>query len=116
MVTGTMPRDPRWEYSSGRSAMRQMLAASSRITTIGGSSLPASSFGLPPARPHDGVGQRGDQRRRRRPGFGQQVQGVAAGRERRRVEGRQAPGRRGGVTQAMMSSSLRHFAAVRAVW
>ena len=40
MVTGTMPREPRWEYSSGRSAIRQMLAASSRMTAMGGSSRP----------------------------------------------------------------------------
>ena len=42
MVTGVMPREPRWEYRSGRSAIRQMFAASSSGTTSGGSSLPPS--------------------------------------------------------------------------
>ncbi|GEC08433.1 hypothetical protein SSP24_60880 [Streptomyces spinoverrucosus] len=37
---GMMPREPRWEYRSGRSLILQTLAASSRIASIGGSSRP----------------------------------------------------------------------------
>jgi len=35
-----MERDPRWEYCSGRSAIRQMFATSSRTSTSGGSIRP----------------------------------------------------------------------------
>lgn len=38
-----MPRDPRWLYRFGRSAMRQILAASSKISSIGGSSRPPAA-------------------------------------------------------------------------
>ena len=37
IVSAMIPRLPRWEYSCGRSAIRQMFAASSNTTTIGGS-------------------------------------------------------------------------------
>src|SRR5947209_20603597 len=43
MVIGVMPREPKWLYSSGRSAMRQMFAASSRTTSSGGSSRPPAA-------------------------------------------------------------------------
>ena len=51
---------------------------------------PAEPLGAAFGGPHRGVGQRGDQRRRRRPGLRQQVEGVAAGGELLGVEHRQA--------------------------
>lgn len=39
-MIGMIPREPRWEYRSGRSLILQTLAASSRIASIGGSSRP----------------------------------------------------------------------------
>ena len=116
MVTGTMPRLPRWEYRSGRSAMRQMLAASSRISDHGRVEPPAGLLGAAPPGAQRGVGEPGDQRGGRRPGFGQQVQRVAGDRRTRPGRTPAAGVPRGGVTQAMISSSCRHLAAVRAVW
>ena len=66
--------------------------------------------------PHRGVGQRGDQRRGRRPGFGQQVQGAARWRRTRPGSNMGRVPWRGGVTQAMMAGSVMALAAVRAVW
>ncbi len=114
MVTGIMPRDPRWLYRSGRSAIRQMLAASSRIRTIGGSSRPpAVSACRRPARiamsvsaaiSGDAAARDSDSRYR-------------VSREAANAAGLNAgSGEAGGVTQAMICSSCRQAAAVRAVW
>ena len=103
MVTGMMPREPRWEYRSGRSAIRQMLAASSSGTTSGGSSRPPSRSARRSRGAHRGVGERGDQRRRRGPGLRTAGTGCRGWRRTRPGRRPAAPPCRGGVTQAMIS-------------
>ena len=116
MVTGMMPREPRWEYRSGRSAIRQMFAASSSDTTSGGSRRPPSrSAWRSPARiaVSDSAAISGAAADR---DFDSQVQGVAAVRRTRLGRRPAEQTAAGGVTQAMICGSVIAFAAVRAVW
>ena len=89
MVTGMMPREPRWEYRSGRSRDPADVGGLVQDEDHGRVEPPAGLLGVAPPGAHHHVGQRGDQRGRRRPGLGDQVQGVAAAGEPGRVERRQ---------------------------
>ncbi len=119
MVMGTMPREPKWEYNSGRSLILQMFAASSRTASRTGSSRPPRSsaattaarrtWSVRPATSGAALPAPSlDSRYRVCPWY-------PGGGSAKSVTSTVGIGRDGGVTHAMINGLARHAAAVRAV-
>ena len=110
-----MPREPRCEYSRGKSAIRQMFAASSRTTTMGASRRPPRrSAATTPARMTASVKAATSGAEEPPPSFDirysvSRVPGSRGGRNSSTSQ------RFGGVTQAVICGLFRQRAATRAV-